>query len=210
MKTKFTTFCVAITLLLSSCAKETFYFTNTGTSYGSKKVQPEATAATTTDQTASTADVTALEKEENANAAENLTASTDQTIALTKKDFKQPKALYHKQVAAEAKTEKVSKIAEVKTAIKVNKQVKAIVKEAKKNNAPGTMAEGDGKSQVIALILAALVGALGIHRFYLGYIGIGIAQLFTLGGCGVWALIDLIRIITGDLKPKDGDYTTKL
>ena len=32
----------------------------------------------------------------------------------------------------------------------------------------------------------------------------------TLGGCGIWALIDLVRIITGDLKPKDGDYTTTL
>ncbi len=59
-------------------------------------------------------------------------------------------------------------------------------------------------------MLVALVGALGIHRFYLGYIGIGVAQLLTLGGCGIWALIDLIRIITGDLKPKGGDYAEKL
>lgn len=67
-----------------------------------------------------------------------------------------------------------------------------------------------GKSQVIALVLAALVGVLGVHRFYLGYIGIGVAQLLTFGGCGVWALIDLIRIITGDLKPKNGRYSKTL
>ena len=68
----------------------------------------------------------------------------------------------------------------------------------------------EGKSQVVALILVLLVGALGIHRFYLGYTWQGVVQLLTLGGLGVWALIDLIRIITGDLKPKDGEYTTTL
>ena len=68
----------------------------------------------------------------------------------------------------------------------------------------------EGKSQVTALILVALVGVLGIHRFYLGYTWQGVVQLLTAGGCGVWALIDLIRIITGDLKPKNGEYSQKL
>jgi TM2 domain-containing membrane protein YozV len=68
----------------------------------------------------------------------------------------------------------------------------------------------DGKSQVIALILCALVGGLGIHRFYLGYTWQGIVQLLTLGGCGIWALIDLIRIITGSLQPKDSEYAKTL
>jgi len=67
-----------------------------------------------------------------------------------------------------------------------------------------------GKSQVIALILVLLVGGLGIHRFYLGYTWQGIVQLLTLGGCGIWSLIDLIRIIVGTLKPKDGEYETTL
>ena len=67
-----------------------------------------------------------------------------------------------------------------------------------------------GKSQVIALILVLVAGGLGIHRFYLGYTWQGIVQLLTLGGCGIWAIIDLIRIITGDLKPKDGEYETTL
>lgn len=71
-------------------------------------------------------------------------------------------------------------------------------------------AAGGGKSQLIALILAFFLGYLGIHRFYLGYTWQGVVQLLTAGGCGIWALIDLIRIITGDLKPKDGDYTDKL
>ena len=71
-------------------------------------------------------------------------------------------------------------------------------------------AHGDGKSQLVALILVLLVGGLGIHRFYLGYTWQGIVQLLTGGGCGIWALIDLIRIITGSLKPKDGEYGTTL
>ena len=67
-----------------------------------------------------------------------------------------------------------------------------------------------GKSQVTALLLAILVGGIGIHRFYLGYTWQGIVQLLTFGGCGVWALIDLIRIITGDLQPKNGSYSKTL
>jgi hypothetical protein len=65
---------------------------------------------------------------------------------------------------------------------------------------------GDGKSQIIAAILAFAIGGLGIHRFYLGYTWQGVVQLLTLGGCGIWALIDLIRICTGDLQPKNGSY----
>jgi TM2 domain-containing membrane protein YozV len=78
-------------------------------------------------------------------------------------------------------------------------------KAVKKNADPG-----EGKSQLIALILCIFVGVLGIHRFYLGYTMEGVVQLLTAGGCGIWSLIDLVRIITGDLKPKDGDYTEKL
>lgn len=78
-------------------------------------------------------------------------------------------------------------------------------KAVKKNADPG-----EGKSQLIALILCIFVGVLGIHRFYLGYTMEGVVQLLTAGGCGIWSLIDLVRIITGDLKPKDGDYTETL
>ncbi len=76
----------------------------------------------------------------------------------------------------------------------------------KQNNTEETKS-GGGKSQLIALLLVIFLGVFGIHRFYLGYIGIGIIQLLTAGGFGIWALIDLIRIITGDLKPKNGNYT---
>jgi len=54
--------------------------------------------------------------------------------------------------------------------------------------------------------LAILFGAIGVHRFYLGYIGIGIIQILTLGGCGIWYLIDIILIATGALGPKNDSY----
>ena len=71
-------------------------------------------------------------------------------------------------------------------------------------------AAAGGKSQVVALLLCVFVGIIGIHRFYLGYIWQGIVQILTLGGLGIWTLIDLVRIITGDLQPKDGSYTKTL
>ncbi|TVZ54846.1 TM2 domain-containing protein [Lutibacter sp. Hel_I_33_5] len=67
-----------------------------------------------------------------------------------------------------------------------------------------------GKSQVTALLLCLFLGGIGIHRFYLGYTWQGIVQILTLGGLGIWALIDLVRIITGDLQPKNGSYSKTL
>ncbi len=67
-----------------------------------------------------------------------------------------------------------------------------------------------GKSQVVALLLALFLGLAGVHRFYLGYPAAGILQLLTLGGCGVWTLIDLVMIATGDLQPRYGTYDETL
>lgn len=54
------------------------------------------------------------------------------------------------------------------------------------------------KSKVVAGVLQLLVGGLGIGRFYVGDIGIGIAQLLTCGGFGIWALIDGILFLTSN------------
>jgi TM2 domain-containing membrane protein YozV len=81
-----------------------------------------------------------------------------------------------------------------------------VKKQLKQLKAPSSVL-AEGKSQVAAILLAFFVGVLGIHRFYLGYTVIGVIQLLTLGGFGIWALIDFIRIIIGDLKPKNGEYT---
>lgn len=62
-----------------------------------------------------------------------------------------------------------------------------------------------GKSWVTTLLLCLFTGCIGGHRFYTGHIGIGIAQLFTAGGCGIWALVDLICILCNSFKDVDGN-----
>lgn len=60
------------------------------------------------------------------------------------------------------------------------------------------------KDWLTAVLISLFVGVLGIDRFYLGYTGLGILKLITLGGCGIWALIDLILILMGNLKDSNG------
>lgn len=58
---------------------------------------------------------------------------------------------------------------------------------------PGVFSD---KEYIIALLFSIFLGYLGIDRFYMGQIGIGIGKLLTLGGCGIWYLIDIILIAT--------------
>ena len=118
-----------------------------------------------------------------------------------------------KKASADGKltTKELTKIATDLKGSKLSLKEKLMIKIFGKNIASKIDAttapySEDGKSQVIALILCIVVGGLGIHRFYLGYTWQGIVQLLTAGACGIWTLIDLIRIITGDLKPKNGEY----
>ena len=64
----------------------------------------------------------------------------------------------------------------------------------------------DDKSLMIAALLWFFLGALGIHRFYLGHYGIGILYLLTAGLCGIGWIIDGILLLTGGLQPKNGKY----
>ncbi|WP_353892562.1 TM2 domain-containing protein [Proteinivorax hydrogeniformans] len=60
------------------------------------------------------------------------------------------------------------------------------------------------KNFLVTLLLAILIGELGIHRFYAGKIGTGLLMLFTLGGCGIWWIIDIIIVATGNFKDSKG------
>jgi hypothetical protein len=51
------------------------------------------------------------------------------------------------------------------------------------------------KSKVAAGLLQLFLGYLGVGRFYTGHVGIGIAQLLTCGGCGIWSFIDAIILL---------------
>ena len=66
------------------------------------------------------------------------------------------------------------------------------------------MSQAAPKSYVTAILLSFFFGGLGVDRFYLGYTGLGIAKLLTLGGLGVWALIDFILIILRKVPAADG------
>jgi len=55
------------------------------------------------------------------------------------------------------------------------------------------------------LILSIFLGAFGADRFYVGKTGTGILKLITLGGCGIWSIIDMILIIAGKFKDKEGN-----
>lgn len=64
------------------------------------------------------------------------------------------------------------------------------------------------KDFVVVLILAILVGSLGIDRFYVGKIGTGILKLVTGGGFGIWWLVDIVFILTGKYTDKSGAVVT--
>ncbi len=59
------------------------------------------------------------------------------------------------------------------------------------------------KDFMAAAMLSLFLGWLGVDRFYLGYVGTGVLKLVTFGGFGIWYLIDLILIFTGNLGPAD-------
>lgn len=127
-------------------------------------------------------------------------------------------ALAHRTTPAAAKVASVSagpvaahQASLTKEELKVlKKQLRQVVKQNKKASPNSVAAEG--KSQLVAVLLCFFLGGLGIHDFYMGYIGKGILQIFLsliLVGF-ILVIIDFIRLLTGSLKPKDGDFTTKL
>lgn len=65
------------------------------------------------------------------------------------------------------------------------------------------------KRIVPTLALCCLLGVFGAHRFYVGKVGTGILQLLTLGGLGIWVLVDTVLLIMGSFRDGEGDRLTE-
>lgn len=70
-------------------------------------------------------------------------------------------------------------------------------------------ANPEQKEWLVALLLSLFLGSLGVDRFYMGLTGTGILKLVTLGGCGIWSLIDFILIATNSLIDGNGQLLKK-
>ena len=180
---------------LASCSKESYTF-RSAAPYGTPYTA--ATKAAPVTEAAPAAEAT----------APGLTASTVAAPAPKAARTYAAHAQAAKAPVAKAETKAAPTRAEVKEA---KAAVKAMHKAAKQAKAVAPQA--GGKSQVVALILAIFLGGLSIHRFYLGYTGLAFLQILTvlLFGIGfIWVIIDIVRIATGSLQPKDGSYEKTL
>ena len=61
------------------------------------------------------------------------------------------------------------------------------------------------KSWVATLLLFIFLGGFSAHRFYVGKVGTAILQILTLGGLGIWYLIDFIMILTSNFTDSNGN-----
>ena len=154
------------------------------------------------------------------NSSNNLSIAKDNSSS---QEIVASKIMNYVTTKSETETKQVNQNQVQKTAIKkvvkessvkISTPEKLIIKQEniaakslmKKENAKNAPAPSGGKSWIVAVLLCFFLGGLGIHRFYLGYTGIGILELLTGGFFGILWMIDFVRILIKNLKPKDGDY----
>lgn len=207
------------TLFVTSCTVEKRLYNKGlhvqwGTKYKTdkkEKVQAESVASTNFNE---------IESEENALApsiesrsAGSFSPSEDEIVDVSANDIPyEAEGAHSERTFTSQSTSNIQNSTLVESANPISEVMKTSSDKTEKNRTnhkQSADAESGSKSQIVAFILVLLLGLLGIHRFYLGYPGIGILMILTLGCFGILALVDLIRILLGDLKPKHGDYYQK-
>jgi hypothetical protein len=73
---------------------------------------------------------------------------------------------------------------------------------------PGPLETSD-RSRAVAVVLAAILGPFGAHRFYTGRVRSGVLMAVTLGGAGIWYLYDLIVVAAGDFRDAQGRVVSR-
>jgi TM2 domain-containing membrane protein YozV len=69
--------------------------------------------------------------------------------------------------------------------------------------------KAEGYDWFITLLLCFFVGFLGVHRFYTGSMLLGVGQLLTFGGCGLWTMVDFALILMNTYKDGNGRLLVK-
>ena len=59
------------------------------------------------------------------------------------------------------------------------------------------------RSRGVALALGFMGGFFGLHRFYVGKTGTGVAMICTFGGCGIWWLYDIVLLASGEFRDSE-------
>ena len=79
-----------------------------------------------------------------------------------------------------------------------------MAEEVQTPEGPEKQAEVGEKDFLVTLLLSIFLGGLGVDRFYLGYIGLGVLKLITGGGCGIWYIVDIVLIAMGKMRDAEG------
>jgi len=100
--------------------------------------------------------------------------------------------------------ENTSDINNTNEEIKIIKPKELLGGKSKDSTLKSKDKEFSEKSWGATLVFCILLGFIGFHRFYVGKAGTAILMLLTLGGFGIWIIVDLVSIIINSFTDEDG------